>query len=308
MGEFHGPMNGRVAVVTGASSGLGLVTASSLARMGANVVMLNRDLERSEVAMEQISRDTGVTDLHLILMDLASFASVRHAAEALLHAFPRIDVLVNNAGLIAPERTMTEDEHETTLQVNHLGPFLLMTLVRDALMAAGPGARAVIVSSDAHRRTISLPLHDLDMTSRWSPFKAYSATKLENVLFARELARRLAGRGVTSNAVHPGAVATRFGSDGTGSFSFLWNGVMASLRKTPQDGADSQIWLASAPEAAGLDGAYVVDRRVVTPSKLALNDALARRLWAVSEQMVGEHWPDPLPALRTRTVGEPLEA
>jgi NAD(P)-dependent dehydrogenase (short-subunit alcohol dehydrogenase family) len=295
MAAAEGPMSGRVVAITGASSGIGRVTARELARMGATVVMLNRDLERSEVAIEQIAGETGNHDLHLVLMDLSSFESVRRAARSLVHRFPVVDVLINNAGVIARERVVTEDGHELTLQTNHLGPFLFTTLVRDALLAAGPGARVVTVSSGAHLRTLALPLYDLDMSGAWMPFTAYSASKLENILFARELARRFAGLGVSSNAMHPGSVRTGFGMDGWRGGGRLWN-AGRSLMRSPEQGADTLVWLASSTEAEELDGAYVFDRKAVTPSVLARNDSLARRLWSVSEERTRESWPEPLVA------------
>ncbi len=291
------PMSGRVLVVTGASSGLGMETARAAARMGATVVMVNRDLERSEVVMEEIRSGTGSADVHLVLADFADLGSVRLAARSIVERFPAIDVLVNNAGIIAPEREVTADGHELTLQVNHLAPFLLTTLLRDAVIAAGPDARIVTVASHAHYAALALPLYDLDMTAGWSPFRAYAATKLENVLFARELARRLAGRGVSSNSANPGAVATRWGADLHSPSAAARNAMLRPLRKTAREGAESQIWLATAPEAATLDGAYVSECKAVEPSRLGSNDGLARRLWEVTEAMVGEKWPDPLPAV-----------
>jgi retinol dehydrogenase-12 len=297
------PMTGRVVVITGASSGIGRSTAQELARMGATVVMLNRDLERSEVAMEQIAAEVDGSDLHLVLVDLASLDSVRHAVRSLTQRFPAIDVLINNAGAILPDRVETEDGHELTFQTNHLGPFLLTTLLRDSLLAAAPGARVITVSSGAHIRTLALPLHDLDMSGRtWSPFGAYSASKLENILFARELARRFAGLGVTSNAMHPGRVRTRFGAQGFGGGGTVWNAMRAFMRG-PERGADTAVWLASSPDAEDLDGQYVFDRRAIEPSALARNDPLARQLWAISEELVGETWPDSVAPARPGTVG-----
>jgi len=287
-------MQGRTVAITGASSGIGLATATALAREGATVVMLNRDLARSEVAMERIAQETGNHSLDLVLCDLASFASVRHGAALLLRSHPRLDVLVLNAGLICRERSTTEDGHELTFQVDHLSHFLLAALVRGSLEAAAP-ARVVSVSSDGHRAALSLPLHDLEMTRGWSPMRAYSVAKLANILFAREAARRLSGTGVTANAVHPGGVRTAFGvgDQGMGGVGgFVWGTVMRPFLRTPERGADSSVWLASSAEAATLNGAYVADRQVREPSRVARNDELARILWARCEELVGVSWPE----------------
>lgn len=283
-------MRGTVVAISGATSGLGLVTATGLARMGARVVMLNRSAERSDAAISNIAAQTGNHDLHAIQVDLASFESVREACARLTSAHPRIDVLVNNAGGIQREFVLTEDGHELTFQVNHLSPFLLTSLALPALLDAAPGARVVVVSSDALWRTLALPLYDLDMRATWSPFAAYSASKLENVLFARELGRRCEGLGVTANAGHPGSVATNFGSGGWGPGGVMWR-VLRPLLRTPEQGADIELWLAASREAGKSSGAYFKDRRPADPGALGSNDGLARQLWKISVEMTGARWP-----------------
>ena len=288
MGVIEGPMTGRTVVITGASSGLGLASARALAAGGATVVMLNRDLEKSEVVIEQLTAETGGS-FDLVLVDLASFDSVRRGAAQLLRRHPAIDVLMLNAGIIAPSRAVTEDGHELTYQVNHLSHFLLAALVRDAL-SARPSGRLITVSSEAHRQAMTLPMHDLDMSGRWAPYRAYAASKLENILFAREATRRLGPR-VTSNALHPGTVRTAWGLEGRGPAWWIWKTALRPVLSTPERGADTQVWLASAPEAALLDGAYVSGRRPVRPSALGTSESLARQLWEMSEEATGESWP-----------------
>jgi NAD(P)-dependent dehydrogenase (short-subunit alcohol dehydrogenase family) len=291
--EYTVDMRGSTVAITGASSGIGLASATALAAMGATVVMVNRDLAKSEVAMERIAAQTGNDSLHLVLCDLASFESVRQAARTLLRDHPRLDVLLLNAGLIAPARVMTEDGNELTFQVDHLSHFLLAALVRGSLIARAP-ARIVSVSSSGHRAALSLPLHDLTMERGWSPMRAYSVAKLANVLFAREAARRLAGTRVSVNAVHPGGVRTGFGVGEVsmgGLGGFVWGTVMRPFLRTPEEGADSAVWLASSQEGAALDGAYVADRRERAPSSVARNDGLARMMWARSEELTGASWP-----------------
>ncbi len=215
-------MAGKTVVVTGANSGIGKATAEALAGAGARTVLTARSETSGREAVADIRRSTGSDDVELVLFDLADLDSVRRGAADLLERCDRIDVLVNNAGLILSERTETKDGFEATFGINHLGPFLLTTLLLDRIIASAP-ARIVNVSSTAHRSARrGLDFDDLQSTKRYTGMQAYGRSKLANILFTTELARRLEGTGVTANAVHPGTVATGFARDGdaNGVFAF----------------------------------------------------------------------------------------
>ncbi len=221
-------------------------------------------------------------------LDLASLASVRSFAEALAARVERLDVLVNNAGVTMKDRAVTVDGFEATFGVNHLGHFLLTTLLVDQLAAATDG-RVVVVASDAHRFARGgLDFDDLQSERRYRPMRAYGASKLANMLFTREAARRWADRGITVNCVHPGFVATRLARDGDGGR--IGEVVMRLARpfaRTPERGARTSVHVATSPEVNGVSGAYFANSRVTKPAATALDDAAARRLWEISETLVG---------------------
>ncbi len=294
------PMAGRVCVVTGASSGIGKATSVELATLGARVVLVCRDKARGEAALAEVAaagqnaaRQDGADQDEadqdeagqpaLELADLSSMEQVRSLATRLT-ALPRIDVLVNNAGLVVARRQLTADGFELSLAVNHLAPFLLTNLLRPTLTASAP-ARVVTVSSIAHRAAM-LSLDDLQLERRYLAMLAYANSKLANVLFTRELARRLDGTGVTANCLHPGTVRTRFGDTGA-----LWLrlglAVGGGMLRTPESGARTVVYLASAPEVAGQTGGYYVSARRRQPSRQARDDSLAERLWEVSARLTG---------------------
>jgi len=277
-----GEMTGRVCVVTGASGGIGKATAVELARRGATVVLVVRSRERGQAVLAQIERDTGRRDARLVLADLSRQADVRRAAGEILSAHPRIDVLVNNAAVYTRKRTLTEDGIEMQWAVNHLAPFLLTNLLLPRLMESAP-ARVVTVSSNAHQGG-DLRWDDLEMKNRrYRGFRQYSNTKLANVLFTRELARRTAGTGMTANALHPGVVAT----------PLLLNGfppirLFRRWMRTPEQGAATSIHLAASPSVADVTGLYFQDERPVPLTHpIATDDEAARRLWEISERAVG---------------------
>ncbi|MEI8308348.1 MAG: SDR family oxidoreductase [Chloroflexales bacterium] len=276
-------MVGKVVMVTGANSGIGKVTALELARKGASVVMLCRSRSKGEVARDEIIAQSGNAQVELLLADFASLESVRRAADAFLKSHDRLHVLVNNAGLYMGERLLSQDGYEMTFAVNHLAPFLLTNLLLDTLRASAP-ARVVTVSSGAHWGG-HLRFDDLNATRRFGGFRVYSTSKLANLLFSNELARRLAGSGVTSNSLHPGAVATKFGSGTTGFFSFVFN-LARPFFISPEQGAQTSIYLASAPEVEGVSGKYYVDKKPQSSSGESNNQEVQRRLWDVSAQMV----------------------
>jgi NAD(P)-dependent dehydrogenase (short-subunit alcohol dehydrogenase family) len=277
----------RTVVVTGASSGIGKETAVALASSGAKVVMTARDPVRGQVALDEVRSRSDGGQAQLRMLDLASVASVRAFAEGLLADEPHLHVLVNNAGLVLSERRVTEDGFEQTFATNHLGPFLLTELLRPRLEASAP-ARIINVASIAHhaaRRGIDFD--DLQTEQRYSSLKAYSRSKLANVLHTRELARRLDGTGVTANALHPGAVASGFGrnEDTVGAEAILMS-IAQPFLIIPAAGAATSVFLAMSPEVAAVSGEYFVRSKPARPSKAARDEEAAGRLWHASEQLV----------------------
>jgi NAD(P)-dependent dehydrogenase (short-subunit alcohol dehydrogenase family) len=285
---------GRTVLVTGANSGIGFETAAALAEAGARTVITARDPDKGEDALAALRARTG-GDLHLVRLDLASLRSVREAADVVLERFDRLDVLVNNAGLILTERRLTTDGFEMTLCVNHLGPFLLTRLLRDRLVAAAP-ARIVNVASVAHQQARrGLDFGDLQAERSYSGMAVYSRTKLANILFTRELARRLEGTGVSAFAVHPGGVRSGFGRDGdAGGIVGLGLTVAAPFFISPKAGAAASLHAATTPGIEARSGAYFARRLFgnwgpvveTKPSSAARDDEAARRLWEVSEELV----------------------
>jgi NAD(P)-dependent dehydrogenase (short-subunit alcohol dehydrogenase family) len=277
-------LNGKVVIVSGANSGIGKVTALELARKGACVVMLCRSRSKGEAARDEIIAESSNPQVELILADFASLASVRRAAAEFLAGHDRLHVLVNNAGLYLDERLLSQDGYEMTFAVNHLAPFLLTSLLCDTLRASAP-ARVVTVSSMAHW-TGHIRFDDLNATRGFSGFRAYSDSKLANILFSNELARRMEGSAVTSNSLHPGAVATNFGSGSGGLFGLVFS-LARPFFISPEQGAQTSIYLASAPEVAGVSGKYYDNKRPQPSSAESNSQDVQRRLWEVSEKMVG---------------------
>ena len=274
-------MHGKVCVVTGASSGIGRVAALELAERGATVVLVCRNEARGAPVLEEMARRRGSGNATLLTADLSSQRQVRQVAAAFLERFDRLDVLINNAGVAGwGTRLVTEDGLETTFAVNHLVPFLLTSLLLDRLRASAP-ARVITVSSAAHRNG-GLDFDDLQGERHYSGFGAYSRSKLANVLFTRELSRRLEGTGVTANCLHPGVVAT-------GIFRNLprWMRVVFSspLVLSPERGADTMLYLATAPEVDEVSGRYFVRRKPARTSRASQDAAAARRLWEASEAL-----------------------
>ena len=279
-------MQGKTVVVTGANYGIGKAAATELARRGAHVVMTARDRARGEAARDDVRRASGNAQVDLLLGDFAVLDQVR-ALAAELARLPGIDVLINNAGLMLSVRSETRDGFETTFQVNHLAPFLLTTLLLPKLTAK-PGVRIVTVASDAHTRGGALDFDDLQSKRSYAPFAVYGRSKLANILFTRELARRLAGTGTTANSLHPGVVATGFAGDGdaSGLFAMLLK-LARPFMLTPEKGAATMVYLATAPEVATVSGRYFARCREKTPARYAQDDATARRLWDESVRMTG---------------------
>jgi NAD(P)-dependent dehydrogenase (short-subunit alcohol dehydrogenase family) len=282
MTEWGGVAGKRV-VLTGATNGIGLAAAIELARRGADLTLVARNQARAAEAVRRISAVSSASAPDVMLADLGSQSSIRQLAVALLERYPRIQVLLNNAGAIYARRQMTADGIELTWAVNHLAPFLLTTLLLDRLKASQP-ARIVTTSSGAHERA-RIPFDDMNADRSWggAGFMRYGETKLANILFTAELARRLEGTDVTANAFHPGFVATGFNRN-NGVLMRLGMAMSRPFARSPQKGAESLVWLADAEEASQLNGAYVFDRRPVAPSPAAQDMEAARRLWRISEE------------------------
>ena len=273
----------RVVIVTGANSGIGKMTALELARKGARVVMICRSRSKGEAAMAEIIAQSGSAQVELIIADFASLESVRRSADAFLKSHDRLHVLVNNAGLYMSERLLSQEGYEMTFAVNHLAPFLLTNLLLERLRASAP-ARVVTVSSAAHM-TGHIRFDDLNATRGFSGFRAYGDSKLANVLFSNELARRLEGSAVTSNSLHPGVVASNFAS-GTGGLMGVFFSLARPFFSSPEQGAQTSIYLASAPEVAGVSGKYYANKRPQSSSAESKNRDVQRRLWDVSADLV----------------------
>jgi NAD(P)-dependent dehydrogenase (short-subunit alcohol dehydrogenase family) len=282
-------MRGKVVVITGGNAGIGKEAAVVLARRGATVAITARDPNRGAGALAEIRRRAERTDdgVAVLALDLSSFASTRAFATDLLDRYDRLDVLLNNAGLVLRDRRETAEGFEMTFGVNHLGHFLLTGLVLDRLRAT-PGARVVNVSSHAHKQARNgLDFDDLQSTRHYRGFAVYSRTKLANILFTRELARRLDGTGVTANALHPGFVASSFGRDGdTGRLGDIGMIFTRPFAINAEQGALTSIHLASSPDVDGITGQYWYKCALSTPSRAAQDDDAARRLWAVSEELI----------------------
>lgn len=282
-------MAGRVCIVTGANSGIGKEAARQLADLGAIVVFACRNRERGEAALREIEREKGNHDLAVMDLDLQRQSSVRAFAREFASRYDSLHVLVNNAGIFTAKRRLTEEGVETTFAVNHLSPFLLTLLLLDTMKASAP-ARIVNVSSEANQIG-RIEFDDLNLTRRWSGLRAYCQSKLANILFAAELARRLPAS-VTANALHPGGVRTKFARHGGGLFGIGFRLAWPFLI-SPAKGADTATWLASSPEVEGVTGLYFERRKRIEPNPIATDPTAARRLWEISESLTG---------LRTRTA------
>jgi len=277
-------MIGKTCLVTGANSGIGKAISQGLAARGSRVLMVARSREKGEAARAKVSASTKNQAVELLVCDLASQRQVRDLAATVVERCDRLDVLVNNAGLILAERTLTEDGIETTFAVNHLAPFLFTNLVRKLMEDSAP-SRIVTVASGVHHAG-KIDFDDPSGEHGYSAWQAYSQSKLANILFTRELARRFDGTGVTATCLHPGMVRTGFCRQGPDSFYFRnWFGRLLLL--SPAKGADTAIWLATAPEVAGESGGYYKKRQLLIPSKSARDPAIANRLWKLSEQLTG---------------------
>jgi NAD(P)-dependent dehydrogenase (short-subunit alcohol dehydrogenase family) len=284
--DTYPSMSGKTCLVTGATSGIGLVTAAALAGLGAQVVITGRRAERIEEALRRIRSEDPNAAVEHLQADFADLAQVERLTDEFLARFERLDVLVNNAGAYYNRRHATPyGEMERTLVVNHLAPFLFTQRLLDLLRASAP-ARIVNVASGAHIYD-SMNFDDLGFRRGYIGMKAYARSKLANILFTYELARRLQGSGVTANAVHPRQVATDIWRTNFLLIGPLLKGAIRLTGLTPEQGADTLIYLAASPQVEGVSGKYFVRRKAVRSSPLSYNEEVARRLWQVSAELVG---------------------
>jgi len=276
-------MNDKICLVTGANSGIGKVTAKALAAGGATVIMVCRNRDKGQAARDEIVRETRNENVDLMITDFSDLSQIRRLAADVKSKYPRLHTLVNNAGAYNGKRTLTRDGYETTFGVNHLGYFLLTAELLDLLKSSAP-ARIVNVASEAHR-SASIVFDDLNLENGYSGWKAYGQSKLANVLFTYELARRLEGDRVTANCMHPGFVGTNI-FDNVGGLGGKIARLITPFMRSPEKGADTVIWLASSPEVEGITGKYFIDRIAKESNPQSYDTAIAARLWEVSERMI----------------------
>ena len=278
-------LTGKNCIVTGATSGIGEVTALTLASAGARVGIVCRDPAKGERTLARIRSETGNDAVQLFRADLSSQTEVRSAANEILGSFSQIHLLINNAGVVNLKFSETVDGIETVFAVNHLAYFLLTHLLLDRIRASAP-ARIVNVASDAHKFVGEFDFDDPQSRAQFKSMRVYGYSKLANILYTRELARRLQGTGITVNAVHPGAVATGLGTN-NGNFAKILTGVLGVFFKTPENGAATSIHVATAPELEGVSGRYFAKSREAKISRGAQNDEAGQRLWTLSEELTG---------------------
>jgi NAD(P)-dependent dehydrogenase (short-subunit alcohol dehydrogenase family) len=275
-------MKDKVCLVTGATAGIGLVTAQELARKGARVILVGRSSERCSRAADEIRAQAGTTAVEWLVADLSSQGDIRRLADQVRQRSGRLDVLVNNAGGIFLKRQESADGIEMTFALNHLSYFLLTSLLLPLLESSAP-ARVVNVASDAHKG-VSINFDDIEGKTRFGGWRAYQKSKLANLLFTYELARRLEGKRVTANALHPGFVRTTIFRE-PGFVGWLLRRAADVIALSPEDGAKTSIYLASSPDVAGVSGQYFVKEKPTESSPQSRDTAAAQRLWQLSEEM-----------------------
>ena len=275
-------MKGKLVLVTGATSGIGKEAALALAKMGARVALVARDPTRGEAARAEIAAASGNGDVTLFVADLSSQKEIRRLADEIRAKHDRLDVLLNNAGVMMTKRVLTADGFETTFAVNHLAYVLLTRLLLPLVTAAAP-SRIVNVASEAHRRG-TIAFDDLQGAKSYGGVAAYGQSKLANILFTYELARRLEGKGVTANCLHPGVIGTGIARNAPWPIGPVWR----LLFRSAESGARTSVFLASSPDAAGVTGKYFIDEKPVRSNRESCDPEIARRLWDVSERLTGD--------------------
>jgi retinol dehydrogenase-14 len=281
-----GELSKKTIVITGGTNGIGEAASLELAKKGAEVIIVGRNPEKTKTIVGQISEQTGYSAVHGLVADLSSMAEVCRLSQEILLNYPAVNILVNNVGGIFATRNLTIDGFEYTFALNHLSYFLLTNLLLDRLKANAP-ARIINVSSRSHEGA-SINFDDLQSEQHYNfgGYKAYGQSKLANLLFTYELARRLAGTGVTVNAVHPGTVASGFGENNNGVMKFSMK-IYHQFSLTPEQGADTVVYLASSPDVEGITGKYWTLRKAVASSPQSYDQDAQKRLWTVSAQLAG---------------------
>jgi NAD(P)-dependent dehydrogenase (short-subunit alcohol dehydrogenase family) len=277
-------MQGKICLITGGTNGIGKATALALARMGATVIIVGRNAAKTVQVADEIKTATGSKSVDTLIGDLSSQAEIRRVAAEFKNKYNQLHVLLNNAGGIFFERQTTVDGYEMTFALNHLAYFLLTNLLLDTVKASAP-ARIVNVSSGAHPSG-KVDFDNLQNERGYGAMSAYSNSKLENILFTIELAQRLEGMGVTVNCLHPGFVATGFGTNNGGLLGKLFGAISPLFGRSPEKGAETSIYLASSPDVEKITGKYFVDSKIATPASQANDREVAHKLWAVSAQLV----------------------
>jgi len=277
-------MQGKICLITGGTNGIGKSTAQGLARMGATVVIVGRSAQKTSRVVEEIRLATGNHQVDSLVADLSSQADIRRLANDFLSKYSRLDVLVNNAGGTFLTRQLSVDGIEMTLALNHLAYFLLTSLLLPTLIASTP-ARIISVSSDAHAHG-KIEFDNLQGERAFSGLGPYGNSKLANILFTTELARRLEGTGVTANTLHPGLTSTGFGKNNPGLLMTIMGAVIPLIARSPEKGAQTSVYLASSPEVANVTGKYFVDSKATAPAPQATDPAVAKKLWDMSADMV----------------------
>lgn len=278
-------MAGKVVLVTGATQGIGKESAVALARLGATVVIVGRDPARSEAALAEVKQRSGSDKVELLLADLSSLLEVQKLADAFKAKHDQLHVLLNNAGAIHQSRKLSADGLELTFAVNHAAYFLLTDLLLPTLKKSAP-ARVVNVASDAHKG-MKLDLGDLQTSKGYSPITVYGRSKLANILFTYELARRLQGSGVTANCLHPGVIASGFGKNDKGLFALAAK-LVAPFLTSPEKGARTSVWAASEPSLEGVTGKFFKDRKAIQSSRASYDEAVQKKLWDLTAELVGK--------------------
>ena len=282
-------LTGKTILITGATDGIGRETARQLARLGAHIILTGRNPQKAEAAVQELRQSTGNPHIEFLIADLSSQRQIRALAETVKGKIPSLYALINNAGAIFMQRQVSEDGIEMTFALNHLGYFSLTLLLLDILKDSAP-ARIINVSSAAHRGA-RLNFEDLQNERSYQGWPVYSQSKLANLLFTYELARRLEGSGITVNALHPGFVATRFGRSNGGIFDPLFR-LFQFAAISPEEGARTSVYLAASPEVEGVSGKYFEKCKAVPSSPESYDLTSARRLWEVSLQMTGLSEPE----------------
>jgi NAD(P)-dependent dehydrogenase (short-subunit alcohol dehydrogenase family) len=279
-------MQGKICVLTGATSGIGKATALGLAQMGATLVLVGRSREKGNQVLDEVQEASGNNALEFLVADLSSQAAIRQLAEEIKKRYTHLDVLINNAGVFMLKRELTVDGLETTFAVNNLAPFLLTNLLLDLLKASAP-SRIIQVNSDSHMNA-KLDMDNLQGEKKYSSWGAYGQSKLAEMLCTYELARRLEGTGVTVNALHPGFVGTAIGMNNMGGIvRAVASRLLALIGTSPEEGARTSLYLASSPDVADVTGKYFVKSVPIRSAQLSYDEGLQHQIWAESEKLVG---------------------